>query len=205
MDAVFYIHGQGGSAAESALYAPLFPGCAVVGSDYRAALPWDAAREIRAELQSLTARYENIVLIANSIGAYFAMCAGADNCIRQAYFISPIVDMENLILRMMTWANVTQEALRARGVIPTGFGEDLSWEYLCYVREHPVRWNAPTRILYGAHDDLTPPDEIRAFAQRHNAPLTVMENGVHWFHTPEQIRFLQNWLRKNSANVGGQI
>ena len=30
-------------------------------------------------------------------------------------------------------------------VIPTSLGEDLSWDYLCYVREHPASWTVPTR------------------------------------------------------------
>ena len=33
-----------------------------------------------------------------------------------------------------------------------------------------------------------------AFANSHNASLTVMENGEHWFHTAEQMKFLDMWL-----------
>lgn len=29
----------------------------------------------------------------------------------------------------------------------------------------------------------------------HNAQLTVMQNGEHWFHTEEQMRFLDNWIK----------
>ena len=54
----------------------------------------------------------------------------------------------------VSWAEL-EEALAAKGVIPTAFGEDLSWEYLRYVREHPVRWSVPTKILYGSRDSLT--------------------------------------------------
>jgi len=28
------------------------------------------------------------------------------------------------------------------------------------------------------------------------AELTVMEEGEHWFHTDEQMRFLDNWVMK---------
>ena len=75
-------------------------------------------------------------------------------------------------------------------------GETLSWAYLCYVRSHPVRWTVPTSILCGAGDELTSLETVRAFAERQNADLTVMENGEHWFHTDEQMRFLDNWLRE---------
>ena len=35
---------------------------------------------------------------------------------------------------------------------------------------------------------------ISGFAEKHNALLTVMENGEHWFHTEEQMRFLDGWI-----------
>jgi hypothetical protein len=31
---------------------------------------------------------------------------------------------------------------------------------------------------------------------RYGAELTVMEEGEHWFHTDEQMRFLDNWVMK---------
>ena len=86
--------------------------------------------------------------------------------------------------------------LEEKGVISTPFGEDLSWEYLSYVREHPVQWNVPTRILYGSRDSMTAYETIAAFANAHGAELTVMENGEHWFHTEEQMRFLDQWIRQ---------
>ena len=113
-----------------------------------------------------------------------------------AYFISHVVDMEKLILNMMSWAGVTETELEEKGVISTSFGEDLSWEYLCYVREHPVCWAVPTRILYGSRDNLTSYETICVFAEAHGTELTVMEDGEHWFHTDEQMRFLDNWIIK---------
>ena len=196
-DLVIYIHGKGGAASEAAHYRPLFPEREVVGLDYRAATPWEAGAEVRASLDILKEQYASVTLIANSIGAYFSMHAGIDKDVEQAYFISPIVDMEGLIRGMMARAGVTEEVLRSRGVIPTDFGEDLSWDYLCYVRSHPLRWDAPTAILCGERDELTPTETMEAFAKKHAFPLTVMPGGEHWFHTPEQLRFLDGWLRKN--------
>ena len=99
-DLVLYIHGKGGSGAESAHYKPLFPGCEVLGLDYQSVTPWEAGKEIREAVQGLRTEYEGITLIANSIGAYFCMRAGLDGLIERAYFISPVVDMEGLILNM---------------------------------------------------------------------------------------------------------
>ena len=193
-DLVLYIHGKGGSGAECERYRPLFPDRQVLGLDYRSSTPWEAGAEIRAAVERLKAEYESILLIANSIGAFFSMYAGIDRLIRKACFISPIVDMETLICDWLRRAKVTEAELRTKGVIPTGFGEDLSWEYLCYVRSHPMGWDVPTRILYGERDSLTAYETIRAFAETHGAALTVMEKGEHWFHTEEQMRFLDDWL-----------
>lgn len=198
---VLYIHGRGGSAAESEHYQPLFPNCEVVGLEYQGATPWEAGAEIRAAAERLANGRERITLIANSIGAFFAMNAGVDALVRRAYFISPIVDMERLIRGMMARANVSAEELEAERVIRTPSGEELSWEYLRYVREHPVRWAAPTAILYGKNDELTPYETMAAFAEKHHAALTVMENGTHWFHTDEQMRFLDAWLAAAEAEL----
>ena len=191
---VLYIHGKGGSAAESEHYKSLFPECEVIGLDYRSFTPWETRKEIHAAIKLLKEDHGNIVLIANSIGAYFSMNASIDKLVQTAYFISPIVDMEKLITDMMAWANITEEELKNNGVICTDFGEDLSWEYLCYVRSHPIKWNCPTAVLYGSRDELTSYETIRSFAEKHNADLTVMENGEHWFHTKEQMKFLDDWI-----------
>lgn len=55
-----------------------------------------AGKEIRIAVEELKSKYENVILIANSIGAFFCMNAGIDNMIQKAYLISPVVDMEKL-------------------------------------------------------------------------------------------------------------
>ena len=194
-DAVIYIHGKGGSAQEAEHYKPLFPLCEVIGVDYKGSAPWEAGREINKAITELKVKYNRIILIANSIGAYFSMNADIENSISHACFISPVVDMEKMITDIMGFAGVTESDLQEKGVIRTEFGEDLSWQYLLYVREHPINWSTPTDILYGSKDTLTSIDTITDFARKHNATLTVMENGEHWFHTSEQMQFLDNWIK----------
>ena len=200
MDAVLYIHGKGGSADESGHYVPLFPSCAVTGLDYRADTPWEAGEEIRAAVLALGSRYDGVVLIANSIGAFYSLYADLDCLVREAYFISPVVDMEWLISGMMARAGVTEDELRGAGEIRIPSGELLSWEYLSFVRSRPVLWHVPTRILYGGRDLLTSRETVEAFAERHGASLTVMEEGEHWFHTEEQMAFLDAWIRSGTAD-----
>lgn len=195
MDAIIYIHGKGGSAAEAEHYKQLFPSYDVIGLEYKGVTPWKAGMEIHAAVAELKAGYDRIILIANSIGAYFSMNADIERYITHAFFISPIVDMEKMIVDMMSRAGVTESELQNKRTIHTDFGEDLSWEYLCYVREHPMGWNVPADILYGSADNLTSVDTITAFAQEHHASLTIMNGGEHWFHTEEQMRFLDHWIR----------
>ena len=131
----------------------------------------------------------------NSIGAYLAMLAWEDPA--RALLVSPILDMEELIRTMMGWAGVTEEELRARGEIPTSFGQTLSWEYLTWVQKHPVHtWSCPIRILYGSGDSMTPRRTAEEYARRHNAELTVAEGGEHWFHTPEQLAAMREWAER---------
>lgn len=192
---MIYVHGKGGNANEIKNYHKFFSEHECYGFDYKADNPWDAKKEFRAKIEELADLYENITLIANSIGAYFSMVADFDEYISHAYFVSPIVDMEKLILNMISLAGTTETELQEKKIIPVDFGDDLSWEYLQYVRSNPVKWNVPTDILYGSLDNLQDLDTITKFASRINTTLTVMEGGEHWFHTDEQISFLNNWMQ----------
>lgn len=192
--AVVYIHGSHGSAAEALHYAPLFPDCDVLGFDYRAAAPWEAEKEFPAWFAPICRDYSGVCVIANSIGAYYAMAARCDRLIERAWFISPVVDMEGLICNMMMWSGVTEDRLRTEKEIATAFGETLSWDYLCYVRAHPITWRVPTEILYGENDHLTDYSAVSAFAGKIGAGLSVMAGGEHWFHTAQQMEYLDAWI-----------
>lgn len=194
--AILYLHGKGGSSSEAALYRKNCPGFDMIGIDYHDDVPWLVEPQIQSAYDKARRQYDSIYLLANSIGAYFAMHA-LQNCrIEKALFISPVLDMERLILDMMGWASVSEADLRERGEIPTDFGETLSWDYLCFVRRHPITWNVPTEILYAGNDHLISRRTAKAFAGSHNARLTVMENGEHWFHTARQLAFLDAWMKR---------
>lgn len=195
-NAVIYIHGKGGNAAEAGHYKQLFPDHDVLGFDYRAETPWEAKDEFSEYFDRVSKDHASIILIANSIGAFFAMNAGASEKVTKAYLVSPVVDMEKLITDMMTWAGVTEEELHRKKEIETTFGETLSWDYLRYVRENPIGWNVPTHILYGEKDQLTSFETMSSFAEKIDATLDVMADGEHWFHTKEQMAYLDRWIGK---------
>ena len=195
-DFIVYVHGKGGSAQEVEHYAMLFPCHEVIGFDYRSQTPWEAKKEFLAFFTEQRGRSEHLTLLANSIGAYFSLSSLDETLVDNAFFISPVVDMENLICNMMQWSSVTEQELAEKREIATNFGETLSWDYLCYVRKHPISWNVPTCILYGERDNLTSIETVSAFAKLHHADLTVIPDGEHWFHTEEQMQYLDHWIRK---------
>lgn len=156
--------------------------------------PWHAVPELQAVWTDLQARWPHAALRADSIGAWFSMLALGDTPPERSLFVSPVLDMAALIRRMMQWAGVTEADLEARETIGTAFGETLSWQYYQYALSHSIRrWPSPTAILYAGRDNLTPRPEAENFAARFHCGLTVMEDGEHWFHTPEQLAVLDRW------------
>lgn len=192
-----YIHGKGGSSEEAKFYIPIFKDYDVTGFDYKSLTPWDAKGEFLKFFEPLFSKYNSVNIIANSIGAYFAINSLADLKIDRAFLISPIIDMERLILNIMAGSGITEGDLHDKKEIKTSFGESVSWKYLKYARENPVFWNVKTDILYGENDNLTSYNSISDFADRTGANLTVMKNGEHWFHTEEQMNFLSAWITQS--------
>jgi len=204
-----FIHGQSGCKEEAEAFAPAAAsrGYQVLGIDLpehggrgdgARLTPWEAVPELSRAMEYARANYKSVSIRANSIGAWPSMMAFAKEPIDKCLFVSPIPDMQRLICRMMEWAGVSDARLKAEGEIATSFGQTLSWEYLTYVRKHPITsWPAPTVVLYAGRDDLVEREGIEAFARRFGCELSVMEDGEHWFHTPRQLAVLDAWTQKN--------
>ena len=192
---VIYIHGKYGTVEEAEYYKKFFNEADIIGFEYTSEYPWDFQKEFSNFIENIYIKYKKISIIANSIGAYFTMLSLTNKNIEKAFFISPIVDMEKLITDMMVSENITEEELYKKKEIKTSFGEILSWDYLTFARKNPIEWNIPTYILYGENDDLTSYETILNFTNKSKANLTIMKGGEHWFHTDEQIEFLNNWIK----------
>ena len=192
---VIYIHGKYGTVEEAEYYKKFFNEADIIGFEYTSEYPWDFQKEFSNFIDNIYIKYKKISIIANSIGAYFTMLSLINKNIEKAFFISPIVDMEKLITDMMFLENITEEELYKKKKIKTSFGETVSWDYLTFARKNPIEWNIPTYILYGENDDLTSYETILNFTNKSKANLTIMKGGEHWFHTDEQIEFLNNWIK----------
>ena len=192
---VIYIHGKYGTAEEAEHYKKFFNEADIIGFEYTSEYPWDFQKEFSKFFDDICTKYKKMSIIANSIGAYFTMISLGNKDIEKAFFVSPIVDMEKLITDMMVSENITKEELYKKKEIKTSFGETLSWKYLTFVRENPIEWNVLTYILYGKKDNMTSYETILNFTFKSRANLTIMKDGEHWFHTDEQMEFLDNWIK----------
>ena len=204
-----YVHGKNGCKEEAERFAntACAAGWQVLAIDLpehgarkdrpEQLLPWAVVPEIQAVYTRMQPVWPHIRLYGVSIGAWLAMQALQEDAPEKTLLVSPVVDMNALITNMMQGAAVTEEQLQAAGKIPTSFGETLSWPYLCWVREHPLRWKAPTQVLYGTADSLTSREMLERFRQQSGAHLTLLTEGEHWFHTPMQLAVLQSWEEEN--------
>ena len=151
--------------------------------------------ELRSILDYAASQWHSVSLFACSIGAYFSLLAYADERLRQCLFLSPVVAMQALIEGMMSTAGVTRERLAQEKKIAVPGGQTLSWAYYTYVIAHPISiWRTPTSILYAGNDGFTPYPVISDFSDRFGCTLSVMHDGEHFFHTPEQLAFYKQWL-----------
>ena len=202
--AFLFLHGQMGCKEEAEPFAQAIcpkgyqvlsidlPGHGMHRDKEEELTPWTAVPEIQSAIHWAQDCWDSLSLRANSIGAYLALLAfqSPDSVL----LVSPILDMERLILKRLDWVGVSEAQLEQRGEIAVSPGQTLSWEYLCWVREHPVcSWTCPVHILYGSGDNMTPRQVIETYARRHDVTLTVVEGGEHWFHTPEQLAILRKW------------
>ena len=143
---VIYVHGKGGSAQEAEHYGTLFPDAEVVGFDYRAQTPWECKGGIFAVCRAARALRQSCAC-GNSIGAYFSMCASAETLIDRAYFISPIVDMEKLICKMMAWAGVTEQESAEKSKFPLSLAKRCRGTIFAMCGSIRCDWGVPTCIL----------------------------------------------------------
>ena len=204
-----YVHGQGGNKEEAQSIAQTLCryGCQVLSLDLpehgsrnsepNSFVPWHVVPELAQVMRFLMEHWEHVSLFANSIGAWFSMLSFGGERLEQCLLVSPVLDMKQLQLKMMRWANVSEEQLRKERVIQTSFGQTLSWEYWEYVLANPITaWKPPTQILYGGRDHLIDRDTVERFACKFHCGLEIMEEGEHWFHTEEETAFMQRWIRQ---------
>ena len=140
----------------------------------------------------------SISVFACSMGAYFSLLAYETLPLKQCLFLSPVLNMEQIINNMMVWFNISEDRLKTEKEIETPIGQTLYWDYYCYVKSNPIdTWDKPTAILYGSDDNVSEFTVVSEFVERFPCKLYVLEHGEHYFHTDEQLRYYRGWLKDN--------
>lgn len=161
--------------------------------------PPDAMHDIACVMKWAFEGWADVSLFAVSIGAYFSLLACPKMALSQVWFLSPLTDMPALIQASMNAAGVSAERLEQLGTVNTSEGEVLSWDYYSFaVANAPTEWPNPTFILHGTSDNVAPLESSQAFANQFGASITVLPDGEHWFHTPQQLEQLSNWIKETS-------
>ncbi|MBR3292636.1 MAG: hypothetical protein IKI66_10730 [Bacteroidales bacterium] len=173
-----FVHGLHGRKEEALAFAEVVvpKGYQVLGIDMSVEhKPWEVLPLLKDIRDYLFENWKNVSIRANSIGSWFALLAFQNMKVEQAMLVSPILDMKKFI-----------ELMPQR--------ED---DYYEWVVNHPItRWDASTYILRPAVDPVVSEEVGRDFISQHQCQVTIMPNGEHWFHTPEQLAFLKAWEEK---------
>ena len=193
---VVYIHGLKGSHLESKNFRYI-KGYDIAGLDYKDGNPWELKDEIQNKFKELTEGYEEVVVIANSIGAFYAYEYLADFPIKKAFFIAPVASMYQIIYNLMEEYGITDEILEEYKIIELDNGQMLSWEFYNYLLSSEDHWKVPTHIIYGLDDEIIYPENIIEFAGEHNATLEVKKGVGHHFHTKKEKQYIEEWILKN--------
>lgn len=162
----------------------------------------DCVRELTLIMSYVKDNWNNISLFACSMGAYFSLLAYKDEVINQTLFLSPVVNMKRIITNIMKWFNIDEEQLKNQQTVETPIGQSLYWDYYCYVNDNPInKWDKPTNILYGSKDDLCESEIVFKFVEKFKCNIVVMNEGEHYFHTPEQLKFFKEWLSNSIYKI----
>lgn len=195
---VVYIHGQFGSYKEAEDYSFLSDEYDVVGLDYKDGNPWELGSAIREEFSKLTKNYKEAIVIANSIGAFYSYEYLSDFDIKQAFFISPIADMHQIIFNLRMKYGISEKRLKEEKEIRLDNDQVLSYDFYEHTLHYKDNWKVKTDILYGSCDDLVYIENIAEFLAVHpDSKLTIKQGSGHYFHTNEEKEFIKNWILKS--------
>ena len=193
-----YIHGLYGSSKEAEDYEFLSDEYDVLGLDYQDGNPWELKDTIRNEFEKITKNYKEVVVIANSIGAFYSYEYLSDFNIKKAFFVSPVVNMPQMIIGLMKKYHISEQEFQEKRIIKLDDGQTLSYDFYLHVLNHQDNWKVPTDILYGERDKVVYIENITDFLVAHpQAKLTIKQGSKHYFHTKEEKKFIKKWILAN--------
>lgn len=199
---VIYIHGLKGTYKEADDYSFLTD-YDIKGLDYEDGNPWEVGPIIKEKFEKLIKPYEEVVVIANSIGAFYTYEYLSDYNLKHAFFISPIASMSKIIYDYIFTGKVSKDELKEKGFVTADDGTVLSYEfYQKYSKnDYNGNWDVTTDILYGSNDELVYIENIADYLEAHPfSKLTIKKGAEHWFHTDEEKAFIKDWILRSLDN-----
>ena len=195
---VVYIHGLHGSAKEARDFHFLKDKYDIKGVNYEDGNPWEVGPVIKRKFSKLIRLYKEVIVVANSLGAFYAYEYLSEFNIKKAFFISPIASMFQSIVDIMTAHKIKDIDLEKKKIIKVDKETTLSYDFYQHVANEDDKWAVPTEILYGAFDDVVYFSTMMDFLEKHPlAKLTVKEGSEHYFHTDEEKEFIKEWILRN--------
>lgn len=193
---VVYIHGVLGSAEEARTFSYIDK-YDVVGLDYEDGAPWVVGPIIKKKFEELTKPFKQVIVIANSMGAFYTYAYLDQSKIKQAFFISPLASMKSIIEWRMDKEGVSEKELKRKKYVKLNNGHEFDYYfYKKYVSDNYVdNWDVPTEVLYAENDEIIKLEDVLKFVEQHpNTRLTIKHNSQHYLHTPEELEFIKNWI-----------
>ena len=141
-----------------------------------------------------------MVVIANSIGAFYAYEYLSEFKIKQAFFISPIASMSQIIANYYLSGQISKEELKEKGFVIAKDGTTFSYDFceLYSNSDYHANWDIHIDILYGEYDELVYIENIADFLAAHpKAKLTIKRGAEHYFHTKEEKNFIKKWILRS--------
>ena len=178
-DKVFlFVHGLHGRKEEAWAFAEVAvpKGYQVLGIDLPVERkPWEVLLLLDEVRDYLYQNWKSVSIRANSIGSWHSMIAFQGKKVERALIVSPLLDMRKFIEEQ------------------TSREED----YYEWVINNPItQWDTLTYILRPENDLVVSEAVGSDFISQHRCHVTIMPDGEHWFHTPEQLAFLEEWEEK---------
>ena len=158
---------------------------------------WNGVRDLNLVGDYVFSRWKEVSLFACSLGAFFSLHAYAGRRFKTCLFQSPILDMDYLIRQMMVWFDISEERLEREREIDTPI-DLMTWDYVQYVRAHPVdSWHTPAHILFAGRDNLQTQAIIDGFVRRFGGSVTLSKESNHPFMDERDAEIVERWLRDN--------
>ena len=197
---VVYICGANEPCPNSKLIASIFRDCSVKTVKYQTPNVFVEGMEIKKKFAKAIREYEEVILVTHSFGSIYAIEYLYTYDIKQAFFISPVIDMYQYYFDIMNRIHITEKKLKSSKFISLEDGVQLSYDFYQHSMIDADEWEAPTKVLYGYKDRLVFINTITNFIADHNAKLVINRTSDHSFTEPGDKEFLIKELKDNIIN-----